>query len=220
MAAVREEPQDALGVFAVFRRSGRREYCGGVRKSRGRSLTYDDDWSVFHPAVFLDSLTGGGGLIETGASTIIWRRKSLSTARSKAVEAVTYQRLDEPGPKLCAASTGWGSVRAAPGSSRRWYVTASTAFDRAVLRMTIDADEIRTAIRPPPPVNESRKTAGWNTDQSSFAVLISSASIVIFGEILPQALCSQHGLRIGARCTVCQWAASRLTEGLVDDHVG
>jgi hypothetical protein len=33
--------------------------------------------------------------------------------------------------------------------------------------MTIDADEIRTAIRPPPPVNESRKTAGWNTDQSS-----------------------------------------------------
>jgi CBS domain containing-hemolysin-like protein len=26
-------------------------------------------------------------------------------------------------------------VRAAPGSSRRWYVTASTAFDRAVLRL-------------------------------------------------------------------------------------
>lgn len=27
--------------------------------------------------------------------------------------------------------------------------------------MTIDADEIRTAISPPPPVKESRKTAGW-----------------------------------------------------------
>ncbi|GAA5905616.1 hypothetical protein JCM6882_008729 [Rhodosporidiobolus microsporus] len=32
------------------------------------------------------------------------------------------------------------------------------------------------------------------------AVLISSALIVIFGEVLPQALCAQHGLRIGARC--------------------
>ena len=67
-----------------------------LRKSRWRSLAYDDDRPISHPAVFLDSLTGGGGLI---------------------------------------------------------------------------------------------------------AVLISSASIVIFGEILPQALCSQHGLRIGARCT-------------------
>ncbi|GAA6016941.1 hypothetical protein JCM10207_007855 [Rhodosporidiobolus poonsookiae] len=32
------------------------------------------------------------------------------------------------------------------------------------------------------------------------AVIISSALIVIFGEVLPQALCAQHGLRIGARC--------------------
>lgn len=40
------------------------------------------------------------------------------------------------------------------------------AWGRISPKMTIDADEIRTAIRPPPPVNESRKTAGWNTDQT------------------------------------------------------
>ncbi|GAA5833768.1 hypothetical protein JCM11251_005959 [Rhodosporidiobolus azoricus] len=32
------------------------------------------------------------------------------------------------------------------------------------------------------------------------AVLISSALIVIFGEVLPQALCAQYELRVGARC--------------------
>ncbi|GAA6042223.1 hypothetical protein JCM8097_005100 [Rhodosporidiobolus ruineniae] len=32
------------------------------------------------------------------------------------------------------------------------------------------------------------------------AVVISSALIVIFGEVLPQALCAQHGLRVGAKC--------------------
>ncbi|KAG0667141.1 hypothetical protein C6P46_002553 [Rhodotorula mucilaginosa] len=61
------------------------------------------------------------------------------------------------------------------------------------------------------------------------AVLISSASIVIFGEILPQALCSQHGLRIGARCTgfvkalmiveapVC-WPTAKLLDLLLGSH--
>ncbi|CEQ39733.1 SPOSA6832_01299 [Sporobolomyces salmonicolor] len=32
------------------------------------------------------------------------------------------------------------------------------------------------------------------------AVAVSSALIVIFGEVLPQALCAQYGLRIGAKC--------------------
>lgn len=35
---------------------------------------------------------------------------------------------------------------------------------------------------------------GW------LAVVISSAAIVIFGEVLPQALCAQYGLRVGAKC--------------------
>ncbi|GAA5885823.1 hypothetical protein JCM3774_002114 [Rhodotorula dairenensis] len=61
------------------------------------------------------------------------------------------------------------------------------------------------------------------------AVIISSASIVIFGEILPQALCSQHGLWIGARCTgfvkalmfleapVC-WPTAKLLDLLLGSH--
>ncbi|BGP22532.1 cell agglutination protein Mam3 [Rhodotorula toruloides] len=32
------------------------------------------------------------------------------------------------------------------------------------------------------------------------AIVISSAAIVIFGEVLPQALCAQYGLRVGAKC--------------------
>ncbi|POY76155.1 hypothetical protein BMF94_0878 [Rhodotorula taiwanensis] len=64
---------------------------------------------------------------------------------------------------------------------------------------------------------------GW------IAVVISSASIVIFGEVVPQALCSQHGLRIGARCVgfvrllmyleapVC-WPAAKLLDLLLGSH--
>jgi hypothetical protein len=54
MAAVREEPQDALGVFAVFRRSGRREYCGGVVLSRSvlPSLESGLGSSCEYPAAF------------------------------------------------------------------------------------------------------------------------------------------------------------------------
>lgn len=33
-----------------------------------------------------------------------------------------------------------------------------------------------------------------------WAILISAAAIVVFGEVLPQALCARHGLRIGAKC--------------------
>lgn len=33
------------------------------------------------------------------------------------------------------------------------------------------------------------------------AVVLSTCLIVIFGEVIPQALCARHGLRIGAKCT-------------------
>lgn len=33
------------------------------------------------------------------------------------------------------------------------------------------------------------------------AVILSTTLIVIFGEILPQAICARHGLSIGAKCT-------------------
>ncbi|GAA5952429.1 hypothetical protein JCM10213_006677 [Rhodosporidiobolus nylandii] len=61
------------------------------------------------------------------------------------------------------------------------------------------------------------------------AVVISSALIVIFGEVLPQALCAQHGLKIGARCVgfvrvlmyleapVC-WPTAKLLDWLLGSH--
>jgi CBS domain containing-hemolysin-like protein len=33
------------------------------------------------------------------------------------------------------------------------------------------------------------------------AVILSTCLIVVFGEIIPQAICARHGLRIGAKCT-------------------
>ncbi|GAA5837709.1 hypothetical protein JCM9279_006840 [Rhodotorula babjevae] len=61
------------------------------------------------------------------------------------------------------------------------------------------------------------------------AVVISSAAIVIFGEVLPQALCARHGLRIGAACTgfvkvlmyleapIC-WPTAKLLDLLLGAH--
>ncbi|GAA5890796.1 hypothetical protein JCM8208_003052 [Rhodotorula glutinis] len=62
------------------------------------------------------------------------------------------------------------------------------------------------------------------------AVVISSAAIVIFGEVLPQALCARHGLRIGAACTgfvkvlmyleapIC-WPTAKLLDLLLGAHM-
>lgn len=39
----------------------------------------------------------------------------------------------------------------------------------------------------------------------TIAVLASTAGIVIFGEIVPQSICSRHGLMIGAKTTFITW---------------
>lgn len=48
-----------------------------------------------------------------------------------------------------------------------------------------------------PIVFDSVLGGGWP------AVVLSTALVVIFGEIIPQAVCVRYGLPIGARCSTC-----------------
>ncbi|GAA5865895.1 hypothetical protein JCM8547_005751 [Rhodosporidiobolus lusitaniae] len=43
-------------------------------------------------------------------------------------------------------------------------------------------------------------TLTGGSDGGLLAIVISSALIVIFGEVLPQAVCARHGLKVGAKC--------------------
>ncbi|XP_042885407.1 metal transporter CNNM4-like [Penaeus japonicus] len=47
------------------------------------------------------------------------------------------------------------------------------------------------------------------------AVIGSTAGIVVFGEIIPQAICSRHGLAIGARTV---WLVHRMALSISTDH--